>query len=180
MKIMFLSDIHGSIKFLNMAMNRYEEEKADKIVLLGDLLEGSNRLADYFYNPEEVAELLNQHKDKIIAVSGNCDCMADQKMLDFSIGDNFVEIEFGKRKIFATHGHRYNIENMPNLNQGDIFIQGHLHVPTAETFNGVYYLNPGSVSLPRQNSKNSYGILTDDMFLIKDLNGEIVKQIEIL
>ncbi len=92
MKIMFMSDIHGSIKFLNKAIERFEEEKADTLVLLGDLMEGSRNLPDYFYNPEEVAGLLNQYKDKIIAVSGNCDCEADQRLLDFNIRYTSVEI----------------------------------------------------------------------------------------
>ncbi len=179
MKIMFMSDIHGSLKYLNKAIERLEEEKVDKIVLLGDLLEGANYAPDYFYNPEEVADLLNQYKDKITAVSGNCDCMEDQKLLEFPITANFVEIELNDRKIFATHGHRYNKENMPDLNKGDIFIQGHLHVPTAEVLNGVYYLNPGSISLPRKNSKNSYGLLEDNVFTIKDLDGKKVKNIKI-
>ncbi len=180
MKIVFMSDIHGSIKYLNKAIERFEEENADKLVLLCDLLEGSNTLPDYFYNPQEVAEVLNQYKGKIIAVGGNCDSGFDQKMLEFSISANFVEIELSDRKIFATHGHRYNKENMPNLNKGDIFIQGHLHVPTAEVFNEVYYLNPGSVSLPRKSSKNSYGVLDNDMFRIKDLDGNLVDEIKIV
>ncbi len=179
MKIMFMSDIHGSMKYLNMAMDKFEEEKADKIVLLGDLLEGSRNQPDYFYNPEGLAELLNQYKDKIIAVSGNCDNMMDQRLLEFDIRANYKEIDFGERRIFATHGHRYNKENMPELDEGDIFIHGHLHVPIAEMFEGVYYLNPGSVSLPRQNSKNSYGILDENKFVIKDLDGNIVKEIKI-
>ncbi len=180
MKIMFLSDIHGSIKFLNMAIKRFEAESVDKIVLLGDLLEGSSNIPDYYYNPNEVTELLNQYKDKIIAVCGNCDSMLDRKMLQFSISGNSAEIELNDRKIFATHGHIYNKANMPNLNKGDIFIHGHLHIPIAEIFNGVYYLNPGSVSLPRQNSKNSYGILENNMFIIKDLDGNEIKKIEII
>ncbi len=180
MKIMFISDIHGSIKYLNMAMERFEEEKADMIVLLGDLMEGHRHIPDYFYNPKAVAELLNEYKDKIVAVCGNCDNMTDQKLLEFSIKEDYREIYFGERTIFATHGHRYNMDNMPDLDEGDIFIHGHLHVPIAEVIDGVYYLNPGSISLPRQNSKHSYGILVDGLFTIKDLDGNLVKEIEIV
>ncbi len=180
MKIMFVSDIHGSIKYLNRVIQSFEEEKADKLVLLGDFLEGSSNIPDYFYNPLEVAELLNQYKYKIIAVRGNCDSDADQRKFEFPMLDNFVEFNYHDRKIFATHGHQYHKNNMPNLNKGDIFIQGHLHVPDAIKFQGIYYLNPGSISLPRQNSRNSYGILEGERFLIKDLEGNILKEIEII
>ncbi len=180
MKIVFLSDIHGSIKFLNKAMYRFIEEKADKLVLLGDLIEGPSHLKDYFYNPQEVADLLNEYKDKIIAVKGNCDGEYDQAMFDFSILEKFSMIDLGERKIFASHGHQYNSDNMPVLNKGDIFIHGHLHVPIVEVLDGVYYFNTGSVSLPRQGSRNSYGVLDNNKFLIKDLDGTIIMEIDIL
>ncbi len=180
MKIMFISDIHGSIKYLNKAINRFEEEKADKLVILGDFTEGSSARPDYFYNPLEVTELLNEYKEQIIAVRGNCDSEADQRLLDFPMMAKFTEIQFGNRKIFATHGHLYDKWNMPKLNKGDIFIHGHVHVPIAEMVNGIYYFNPGSISLPRQNSKNSYGILELDRYTIRDLDGSLITEISIL
>ncbi len=180
MKVMFISDIHGSLKYLNKAIQKFEEEKADKLVLLGDLLEGSNNLPDYFYNPLEVVELLNQYKERIIAIRGNCDREADQSKFEFPCMATFTEIKYNDRRIFATHGHQYNRDNMPKLSDGDIFIHGHLHIPIAEKFGGIYYLNPGSISLPRQNSKNSYGVLEGDRFSIKDLDGFILKDIEIV
>ncbi len=179
MKIMFVSDIHGSIKFLNMAIKRFEEEQADKLVLLGDLTEGSN-IQNYFYDPDEVVDLLNQYKDKIIAVRGNCDREADQRKFEFSCMANFTEIQYNNKVIFATHGHIYSKGNMPKLNKGDIFIHGHLHVPIAEEYNSIYYLNPGSISLPRQKSRNSYGLLVDNKFYIKDLEGDVVAEIDII
>ncbi len=179
MKIMFISDIHGSIKFLNKAISRFIEEDADKLVILGDITEGSYAQPDYFYNPVEVVQLLNEYKDKIIAVRGNCDREADQRLFEFSILSNYEEIQLGDRKIFATHGHNYSKSNMPKLNKGDIFIHGHLHTPIAEVNNGIYYLNPGSISLPRDNSKNSYGILDNNKFIIKDLDGGFVKELDI-
>ncbi len=181
MKIMFLSDIHGSLKYLNCAIKRFEEEKADKLILLGDLMyHGPRNPLPEEYQPKEVADILNKHKEKIIAVRGNCDSEVDQMLLEFPIMADYTEIILENHKIFATHGHIYNKENMPLLNSNDIFIHGHFHIPMAEKINEIYYLNPGSISLPKENNKNSYGILKDNKFLIKDLLGNTIKEINIL
>ncbi len=181
MKIMFLSDIHGSLKYAKLGIGKFEEEKADKLVLLGDLMyHGPRNPLTEEYNPKEVADLLNKYKEKITAIRGNCDSEVDQMLLEFPIMADYTEIILNNFKIFATHGHIYDREKMPLLNKGDIFIHGHFHLPMAEKLGDVYYLNPGSVSLPKDNFKNSYGILEDRLFTIKDLEGNIIKEIEIL
>ncbi len=181
MKIMFLSDIHGSIKFLEKAIERFEAEKADKLILLGDYMYHGprNNLPDG-YDTKEVASLLNKYKDKIVAIRGNCDSEVDQMLLEFPIMSDYAEVVLEDRKIFATHGHIYNKERMPSLNKGDIFVHGHFHVPMAEVVGEVYYLNPGSISIPRDNSKNSYAILDEGMYSVKDVEGNVVKEIKII
>ncbi len=181
MKIMFLSDIHGSVEYTTLALRKFKEEGATHLVLLGDLMyHGPRNPLTKEYGPSSVADLLNEYKDKIIAVRGNCDSEVDQMLLDFPIMNDYCEIILENNKIFATHGHLYNKENMPPLNKGDIFIHGHFHIPMAELFKDVYYLNPGSVSLPKENNKNSYGILDKDKFTIKNLDGNTIKEIKIL
>ncbi len=180
MKIMFLSDIHGSVKYTKIAMEKFEEEKADKLVLLGDLMyHGPRNPLPDTYNPKEVADLLNEYKEKILCVRGNCDSEVDQMLLDFPIMSDYLEILLNNNKIFVTHGHIYNSDNMPNLNKGDIFIHGHFHLPITKKIEDVYYLNPGSITLPKENNKNSYGLLLYNKFLIKDLDGEVIKEINI-
>lgn len=181
MKIMFLSDIHGSKKYVDKAIEKFAEENAIQLVLLGDLMYHGprNPLTDE-YNPKEVADILNKYKDKIVAVRGNCDSEVDQMLVEFPIMSDYIEIIFNNRKIFATHGHIYNKENMPLLNRGDIFIHGHFHLPMAEVYKEVYYLNPGSITLPKENNKNSYAILEDDLYTIKDLDGNTIKEIRII
>ncbi len=180
MKIMFLSDIHGSLKYAKLGINKFEEEKADKLVLLGDLMyHGPRNPLPEEYNPKDVAELLNQYKNKVLAIRGNCDSEVDQMLLEFPIMSDYTEILLNDYKIFATHGHIYDKENMPILNKGDVFIHWHFHLPMAEKLGDVYYLNPGSVSLPKDNNKNSYGILENNKFIIKDLEGNTIKEIEI-
>ncbi len=181
MRIMFISDIHGSIIYAKKAIEKFESEKCDKLVITGDILyHDSHHGNPEDFNKKEVANLLNQYNDKIIAIRGNCDSDSDQWLLDFDMMEDYKEILLEDRKIFITHGHLFNRESMPRLNKGDLFIHGHFHVPMTEVVGEVYYLNPGSISLPRQNSKNSYGILDGDKFTVKDLEGTMVKEIAIL
>ncbi len=180
MKIMFISDIHGSKKYAKIGLEKFKEEGATHLVLLGDLMyHGPRNPLPEEYDPKEVAELLNQHKDKIIAIRGNCDSEVDQMLLEFPMMSDYTEIMLENYKIFATHGHIYHKENMPHLNKGDVFIHGHIHLPVAEVFNEVVYLNPGSITLPKENNKNSYGILVENTFSIKDLDGNVIKSIKI-
>ncbi len=181
MKLMFMSDIHGSKKYATIGLEKFNEEGATRLVLLGDLMyHGPRNPLPEDYDPKEVATLLNNYKDKIIAVRGNCDSEVDQMLIEFPIMSDYAEIMLDNYKIFATHGHVFNKENMPNLNKGDVFVHGHIHLPLAEVFNDVYYLNPGSITLPKENNKNSYGILEDNIFTIKDLDGNTIKSIKIV
>ncbi|MFV0520466.1 MAG: phosphodiesterase [Lachnospirales bacterium] len=181
MKIMFMSDIHGSVKYTQLGIEKFIEEEATHLVLLGDLMyHGPRNPLPTEYDPKEVATCLNKFKNKIIAIRGNCDSEVDQMLLEFPIMSDFTEILLPNYKIFATHGHIYDKNNMPPLNKGDIFIHGHFHLPMAEKINDIFYLNPGSITLPKENNKNSYGILNNDIFSIKDLEGNVIKEIKIL
>ncbi len=181
MKIMFLSDVHGSLYYTEKALEIFESEKATHLFLLGDIMyHGPRNPLTKDYNPAKVAELLNEVKDKIIAVRGNCDSEVDQMLLQFPIMSDYNIFALENYKIFATHGHIYNKENMPVLNKGDVFIHGHFHLPMAEKIDDVYYLNPGSISLPKENNDNSYAILENNKFEIKNLEGNIIKSIEIV
>lgn len=180
MKMFFISDIHGSLYNLKKALERYKEEGANYIVMLGDALYHGprNPLPDE-YKPQEVANLLNEYKDKILAVRGNCDSEVDQMLIDYPMMADYSIILYNTRKIFLTHGHIYNQDNLPNLSKNDILINGHTHLPVAEKQNEIYLLNPGSISLPKENNPNSYAVLKDDLFQIKDLDGTIIKAIKL-
>ena len=65
MKLMIASDIHGSYLYCNELMKRYEAEKPDRLVLLGDILyHGPRNNLPGEYNPKNVIELLNPLKKK--------------------------------------------------------------------------------------------------------------------
>jgi putative phosphoesterase len=180
MKLMFISDIHGSQYYLNKILERYAVEEPDYIVILGDILyHGPRNDLPKGYNPKGVLEELNKLKEVIIAVKGNCDGEVDQMVLEFPMMNDYTIILYNNKRIFATHGHKYNCEKMPNLSIGDIFVSGHTHIPVTEKKEGIYFINPGSISIPRNNKPNSYGVLTEDRIDIKDLDGKIYKTINI-
>lgn len=180
MKLFFLSDIHGSAAGLNRALAAYEAEGADYLVSLGDLLyHGPRNPLPEDYNPKEVAARLNGVKNKIITVRGNCDSEVDQMLIEFPILAEYAVVLYEGRRIFVTHGHHYHMDHLPALSKGEVFIQGHTHVPVAEKRGGVYVLNPGSVSLPKENYPASYGILADGLFQVKAFDGAVLKEIRI-
>ncbi|QUI21710.1 phosphodiesterase [Vallitalea pronyensis] len=180
MKLMFVSDIHGSNYYADKAIEKFKEEKADYMVLLGDLLyHGPRNPLPKDYAPSKVLLLLNQYKDKIVAVRGNCDSEVDQMVLEFPMMSDYTIIFDGTRRIFATHGHGFNEGNMPPLQDGDMLIHGHTHIPVAKEVSGKYIMNPGSISLPKEDYPNSYGIWENNRFMVKDFDGHVIKSLDI-
>ncbi|MDN4090541.1 phosphodiesterase [Paenibacillus polymyxa] len=179
MKLMFISDIHGSLYWLQLALVKFKEEKADRLVLLGDYMyHGPRNPLPEGYNPAEVASMLNQYKSHIaVSVRGNCDAEVDQMLLDFPMMGDYALLYHEGRRIYITHGHGFSIGNLPPLEAGDVFIQGHTHIPVADVENGVFVLNPGSIALPKENYPSSYGVLEGAQFTVKDFDGSTVKAI---
>ena len=181
MKVFFISDIHGSAYFLEKALKKFEEEKADHIVILGDILyHGARNDLPKGYAPKKVIELLNERKNYITAVQGNCDSYVDGMVLKFPIDAPYSQIltSTGKR-IFMTHGHLYNQDKMPPLPEGTAFIYGHTHIYRAEKEDGFTFINPGSISIPKGGNPGTYGVLEDGIFYIKDLEGNPITSVEI-
>lgn len=170
MKYLIASDIHGSLYFAKLLKQRFEEEKAERLVLLGDILyHGPRNDIPKDYDTKAVAALLNGLKENILCVRGNCDAEVDQMMLSFPVLCDFGVISDGDRLIYLTHGHKYNKDNPPPVKSGDIVLSGHTHVPVHEVLGGVLYLNPGSVSIPKGGSTNSYFTYTDGVFTLKKI-----------
>ena len=179
MNLMIASDIHGSAYYCKKMLEAFNREKTDKILLLGDLLYHGprNNLPDE-YDTKKVAAMLNEIKGRVMCVRGNCDSEVDQMMLEFPIMAEYCMIYISGKVIFATHGHILNTKNLPALSDGEILLHGHTHVPAWETFgNNNMYINPGSVSIPKDGSKHSYMMLNDKGIIWKDLDGEIYHEI---
>lgn len=181
MKYMIASDIHGSAFYCNKMLQALEKEGADKLVILGDILyHGPRNDLPKEYSPKEVIKMLSEIKNKILCVRGNCDGEVDQMVLPFPImADYGIICEKGK-SIYFTHGHNHHTEKCPPLSEGDILLHGHTHIPAWQKFgNENLYLNPGSVSIPKENSANSYMTLENGIFLWKDLEGNVYHELQI-
>jgi len=140
---------------------------------LGDLLyHGPRNDLPKDYNPKKVIELLNKRKEEILCVRGNCDTEVDQMVLEFPVLAEYCILYLDNKMIFATHGHKFNMETPPMLKKGDILLNGHTHVPKCIPFGDFIYMNPGSVSIPKENSAHSY-MIYENKFIWKDLEGKI-------
>ncbi len=179
MKFVFVSDIHGSLFYAKKGLEAFEREQGEQLILLGDeMYHGPRNPLPKEYNPAEVANYLNEYKEKIIAVRGNCDSEVDQMLLDFPILGDYAVLYTGTRRVFVTHGHIFNEDNLPPLSEGDVLIHGHTHIPVAKKQEDIFIVNPGSVSLPKEGHPNTYGVLEDDTFYIKTFDGKIYMEIQ--
>lgn len=173
MKYMFASDIHGSEFYCKKMLQRFQEEKAERLVLLGDLLyHGPRNDLPKDYAPKAVIELLNSQKENLLCVRGNCEAEVDQMVLQFPVLADYAMLCIDGYTIFLTHGHHYNKECPPPLKKGDILMNGHTHIQALENCGDYFYLNPGSVSIPKNGNQHSYMIYEDHTFTIKNLDGE--------
>ena len=171
MKYIIASDIHGSAYWCEQLLSAFENEEADKLILLGDLLyHGPRNDFPDDYSPKKVFAMLNAIKEKILCVRGNCDSEVDQMVLEFPIMADYALLAHGGRVLFLTHGHLFNEEKMPLLKAGDILFNGHFHTPcNRELENGAIYANCGSVALPKDETPHSYILLDGDTLYWKDL-----------
>ena len=176
MKWMIASDLHGSAYYCRKMLEALEREGADRLFLLGDLLyHGPRNDLPREYAPKEVIPLLNEKKEKLLCVRGNCDAEVDQMVLEFPVLADYAVLPVGRRLIYATHGHIYHVKNLPPLAPGDVLLQGHTHVPAWTEFGqGNLYLNPGSVSIPKENSPHSYMTLEGNTMQWKELESSAV------
>ncbi len=177
MKLMIASDIHGSATFCSQLLEAYRKEAPDRLLLLGDLLyHGPRNDLPEGYAPKKVIELLNALADKLLCVRGNCEAEVDQMVLRFPVLADYAWLDINGLRIFATHGHLFGRNDPPPLCQGDILLCGHTHIPAFDRVDHFIYVNPGSVSIPKNGSEHSYMILDDRTFTRKDLSGTVLEE----
>ena len=170
MKLMFASDIHGSAYYCEKMLECYRREQAERLWILGDILyHGPRNDLPKEYDPKQVIAMLNARKQDILCVRGNCDGEVDQMVLEFPIMADYCVLAQNKGIIYATHGHHFNEQNLPPLHRGDILLHGHTHVPKCVEHEEYVYLNPGSVSIPKEDSWHGYMTLKEGIFRWKDL-----------
>ncbi|EHA1126104.1 phosphodiesterase [Vibrio navarrensis] len=174
MKLFFASDLHGCLEATKAMLTCFENSGAEHLILLGDLLNhGPRNPIPRAYNPPEVARLLNEYTDKIIAVRGNCDSEVDQMLLSFPMMMDYAWVLLEpERKVFLTHGHKYHAKQKPVLRAGDVLVHGHTHIPVAQWEEGNLIFNPGSVTFPREGKPASYGVYDSGTWSVIALSGE--------
>jgi len=133
MQIGVISDTHRIISSIERLKG--EIKGVDVLIHLGD-------------NVDDISIIKKYYKGKIINVKGNCD-------FSTTVPDDRLE-EIEGKKFFLTHGHRYGVkDNLSRLRykaletEADIVLYGHTHVAKIDFEEGIWYINPGSASLPR-------------------------------
>ena len=180
LKWLIASDIHGSLKYCKELIRVYQEEKADRLLLLGDILyHGPRNALPEAYEPKEVIALLNAYKNDILCVRGNCDTEVDQMVLEFPILADYAILTEKDRMIFATHGHHFHEKQLPPLHKGDVLLHGHTHVCACREHEDYVYMNPGSVSIPKEKTPHAYMTLENGLFTWKDFEGNIFNTYQI-
>ena len=170
MNIMVASDIHGSEFYCGKLLEAYKREGCDRLLLLGDILyHGPRNDLTYKYNPKAVIKMLNEISGDILSVRGNCDAEVDNMVLDFDVSANCLLLSADGVDYYATHGHL----PVPPLKAGTVLLFGHTHVPVFKEEDGVYILNPGSVSLPKCGSDRGYIVIKNGKPVRKNLDGDI-------
>lgn len=170
MKLMIASDIHGSAYWCRKLTEAFGTEGADRLLLLGDLLyHGPRNDLPRDYAPKEVIKMLSALKEKILCIRGNCEAEVDQMVLPFPVMAEYALLSIGANTLYATHGHKCGEDSPPPLSRGDILLCGHTHISKCEDHGDFVYMNPGSVSIPKEGSVNSYMTAENGVFLWKSL-----------
>lgn len=171
MNYLVVSDIHGASSGAKAILDAMQYHNLDTVLCLGDILyHGPRNDLPTDYAPKEVISYLNTIKEHIIAVRGNCEAEVDQMVLEFPCMADYNVIPMQNRNVFMSHGHIYSPLHLPTLRKGDIFLSGHTHIPTCNKKDGIFLLNPGSISLPKENHPRTYAILTDTNFIVYTLD----------
>ena len=184
MKILFLSDIHGSLPALQAVLNYYTSHCYDLLVLMGDILNyGPRNGLCQGLNPQGVADLLNQHVDHIVAVRGNCDSEVDQMLLRFPIQSTYTLLVDEGKRFFITHGHVYNEKKMPEGPACDVFVYGHTHLmklePADPETHQPVILNSGSPTFPKGGNMPTFATYSYGTLAIRSLDGVAVQTLKI-
>lgn len=179
MKYLIVSDIHGSSESAQIILNKSIEFSCDKIIILGDILyHGPRNDLPKFYNPKKVIELLNSISSKIIAIKGNCDAEVDEMVLKFPLRKIFI-MNLGDKKICLTHGHHINKDNpLNNPLVNDVFY-GHTHIYENSIVNHINYINIGSITIPKENTKRCFGIIENDNFTLFDIENNHLLELKL-
>ncbi|MDD6507313.1 MAG: phosphodiesterase [Prevotellaceae bacterium] len=179
MKYLILSDIHGSLQRLQRALSFYEEQHCDMLCILGDILNyGPRNGLPEDLNPQAIAATLNAMSGHIIAIRGNCDSEVDQMLLQFPMLADYTLIVDEGKKLFLTHGHRYNRQQLPP-GEMDVVFTGHTHLWELEREGHTVFCNSGSITFPKKGNPPTLVIYQHGRISVYDLNGTLLKELSL-
>ena len=180
MRFLIISDLHGSAEAFQEAIDAFKAEHADYFIICGDYLyHGPRNSLPLGYEPKDLAPLLNDYKEVIIGIRGNCDSEVDQMLIDFPMMADYAIVFHAGRRCFVTHGHIFSEGRLPCLSKGDVFISGHTHVPLLKRQDGLIFVNPGSTTIPKSLSKPGYALMDESHIELKTLSGhETISSLE--
>lgn len=184
MKILFLSDIHGSLPALESVLDYFESHRFELLVLMGDVLNyGPRNGLCKGLDPQAVAERLNAYADRIVAVRGNCDSEVDQMLLRFPIQATYSYVVVDGLRFFITHGHVYNEKRMPEGPACDVFVYGHTHLqklePADESAGRPVILNTGSPTFPKGGNPPTFATYAQGILTVRTLDGAALSPLRI-
>lgn len=183
MRYLIASDLHGSAYYAKKMWEAFDNEKADRLIFLGDMLyHGPRNDLPREYAPKEVTAMMNARKNSVLCVRGNCEAEVDQMVLEFAVMADYALIpqpaaDGTERLVFVTHGHLFNEQQLPMMNKGDVLLHGHTHLQVCNVHEDYVYMNPGSLSLPKEDSRHGYMIMENGHFQWKDVeSGELIME----
>lgn len=172
MRLLIVSDVHGDFQTLDKIIKK---ESFDELIILGDLF--SYGYYSNEYKEENIINLLEKYKNKLILIKGNCDNFINYNAINIRAFDR-ITIPFDNHLFTFTHGHKYKKSFLSSFH-GDVFISGHTHIPSIIKENSIIYANPGSISIPRGGSPKCYLVFNNNKPILKTINNEIIKEMTI-
>ena len=169
MKIGIISDTHGDFASFNTAFENILRD-VDILIHAGDILNhGPRNMIPSGYSPEKLANAINNLPVDILFAKGNCDSDVDQMMINFLIGSPYLFLIIEGFKIVVNHGDKkINKKFFRNI---DFYITGHTHIYNVEHLDATIFINPGSLSIPKNNINGTCGIIdtTTNIVTIHDI-----------
>lgn len=186
MKIGVFSDTHGSLKWFKRAYSVFKG--CDFLLHAGDILyHGPRNPLPEDYNPSKLADFINKIEEgRIEFVRGNCDADVDQMVISHDISLRFKNFRHSKFRIGLLHGDQFkNEDEMIKFSEKfglNVLVFGHTHKKLLSFERGHLLVNPGSTSLPKDETKSvallQLGNYTIKVKLIDLESEEVIKEAE--
>ena len=179
MKILFVSDIHGSATALDAVLHFFSSLRCDLLCIGGDIINYGprNGLPDGL-SPRDVADSLNALSDRIIAVRGNCDSEVDQMLLNFPMMADYALVADGSRRFLITHGHKFLDDNKSPWFKADVIVSGHTHLwDLHRDADGTVHLNTCSPTFPKQGRQPTFAFYDGSSLSVLNTSGETLSSL---